>query len=523
MGVSAPIPTKTGLRISADGLILDAENPHRDRGAIRVVLTVRQGGLIVYRDTVNLTSGRARERIVRTLAEKGIPLDPQVLVILDEVCRTKPPSSETHLGDGGTDVSETPPLDITGLEAGFKHWLLIKDLAYLPVLTGAVLAHPLGGDPVWLLAVGPPGGTKTEPLRALYGYPGIYPLSDLTAQTFASGLDLPHGRDASLLTRLNDEILVLKDFTTVLQMHREERQKILAQLREIYDGRFDKVWGTGRELHWEGRLGFVGGVTPIIDKHHAAMAVLGERFVLFRPLMPDRNDLARAALGSCGHEVEMRSDLRQAMHGFLRSRSTEPPTLSEAGHARLAAVADFTTRARSAVVREGYSRELQYAPEPEAPTRFAKVLCALAGGIARAYDSPKITDRELHLVGRVALDCLPLVRRRVIAVLVEQTIHSGDALVLYEVVKAAGGATGVVRRTLEDLEALGVVRRFPSGTGKADGWAIKPECADAFRVLTDSANGCATLSDKSGKVSGDGVPETSEGTPHTELGTGSVK
>ena len=71
------------------------------------------------------------------------------------------------------------------------------------------------------------------------------------------------GRLKAKLARLKDEILVLKDFTTVLQRHREERQKILAQLREIYDGRFDKVWGTGRELHWRGRLGFLAGVAEI--------------------------------------------------------------------------------------------------------------------------------------------------------------------------------------------------------------------------------------------------------------------
>ena len=71
------------------------------------------------------------------------------------------------------------------------------------------------------------------------------------------------------------QILVFKDFTIVLEMSRDKRQAVLAQFREIYDGKFDKVWGNGQELHWEGRLGFVAGVTPAIDKHHAVMAILG--------------------------------------------------------------------------------------------------------------------------------------------------------------------------------------------------------------------------------------------------------
>src|SRR5207248_4272580 len=130
-----------------------------------------------------------------------------------------------------------------------------------------------------------------------------------------SALDIG-GTDPSLLARLSEEILVLTDLTTVLQKSQEERQAILAQLREIYDGRFDKAWGTGRELHWEGRLGFVAGVTPYIDSHQQAMSILGERFILFRPRLPDRRQLALAALKGAGREVEMRRALAAAMHGF---------------------------------------------------------------------------------------------------------------------------------------------------------------------------------------------------------------
>src|SRR5262249_50836636 len=125
-------------------------------------------------------------------------------------------------------------LDLDGLDQIVRRYLLIEDPALLVVLVGAVLAHRLAGDPGWLLLVAPPGATKPEPLRALYDVPGVYPLSELTARTFASGLGEARGLDPSLLARLSDQILVLKDFTTVLEMRREDRQAILAQLREIY-------------------------------------------------------------------------------------------------------------------------------------------------------------------------------------------------------------------------------------------------------------------------------------------------
>jgi hypothetical protein len=478
----------TGARAEAEGLVFDADSPYLDRSRVRVALTIRQGGVIQYRNTVNLTSERSRVKLLAALAEKALSVDEAVLIALDEACRKPPPRLEKNVCDTPSDISDKPPVTLDGLREIFRRWLLIADPALLPVLTGAILAHRLESESVWLLLVAPPGATKSELLRALYGYPGIYPLSELTARTFASGLDVPEG-DPSLLARLHSEILVLKDFTTVLEMHREERQAILAQLREIYDGRFDKTWGTGRELHWEGRLGFLAGVTPVIDQHQAAMSILGERFITLRTITPDRRQLARAALEAAGREREMRRDLATSLHGFLAQRGTIPPTVSAAVRSTLATVADFVTRARSGVLRDGYKRHLEYAPEPEAPTRFAKVLLALASGIALAYDEPEVTPRALQWVLRVALDCLPVVRHRVIAALVCGAISdTGDALSTTEVAGATQFATVTIRRALEDLQALEVVTCHKATTGKADDWELETPWAAIFRELHAAAS-----------------------------------
>jgi hypothetical protein len=338
------------------------------------------------------------------------------------------------------------------LQAVFKRWLLLADDDYLPIFTGAVLAHRLTSDPVWLMIVAPPGGTKTEMLASLYGYPGIFALSKLTARTLASGFG--NRTDASLLSRLADHILVLKDFTTVLEISHDERQAILAQLREVYDGRLDAVWGTGGELHWEGRLGFLAGVTQAIDKHQQAMALLGERFVLFRPQMADRAALARYAVERSGQEVQMRAELQSAMHGFLRARGSQAPAVGDAMLSALASLGDFVTRARSPVERDA-NRNLSYAPEPEAPTRFTKVLKSLSQGIALAYDAAEVTEREMRLVVRVAFDSLPPVRRAVLMALSRNGKASVDTLV--KAVAPRCSATSV-RRALEDLQALGVVQ-----------------------------------------------------------------
>lgn len=497
------VRTRSGWQIKLDSLVVDVASPRVDRGAIRAALTVTNNGVIVYRDTVNLTSARSRTALIQTLAGREIMLDEKVLIALDEACRSGTGAARKKPDDGAP-ATPVPlvPVDLAGLEAAFARWLLIDDRGLIVIVVGAVLAHLLSGDPVWLLVVAPPGGTKSELLRALYGYPGVYPLSELTARTFASGLDKADG-DPSLLARLSDEILVLKDFTTVLEMHREERQAILAQLREIYDGRFDKAWGTGRELHWEGRVGLLAGVTPVIDRHQAAMSVLGERFVLIRTTMPDRERLALAALENAQQEPQMRSELAAAMHGFLAARDVKPPSVSMDVKKKLATAADFVTRARSGVVRDGYRRELEYAPEPEAPTRFAKVLLSLASGIAVARDSDAIGEDELRLVLRVALDCLPVIRRQVIAALVTGPVDVpiGDEPVSTSTIAgAAKVSTVAIRRALEDLQALGVVSCHKGGSGKADSWTLDERWGGIFKLLADAARSCAAAPDASEKV-----------------------
>ena len=128
------------------------------------------------------------------------------------------------------------PISYGELEAIVEKWLLIKDKGLLRILLASVIANKLQADPVWLFVVAAPGGTKTELIRGLNLIEGIYPISDLTPQTFLSGEK--SNKKASLLLRLPSEgtILTYKDFTTVLTMHKDKKHAILSQLREIYDG-----------------------------------------------------------------------------------------------------------------------------------------------------------------------------------------------------------------------------------------------------------------------------------------------
>jgi hypothetical protein len=418
-----------------------------------------------------LDMGHAHDELLRLAAEAPLWESPQK--------PSRPPSDisdKVAVPESDADSAETAPATLAEVEATFQSCLFMPDCGALRFVLAVVAGHKLGSDPLWGLVVAPPSGTKTEIIRSLEGVPKVFPLSELTARTFASGLETGK-RDPSLLTRVSDHVLTLKDFTTVLTMHREERQGILAQLREIYDGRYDKAWGTGKELHWHGRLGFIAGVTPIIDVHHSVHQVLGERFLLYRSDQPDRRHMALRAMQGRGQEAEMRAALKDVVARFVKCLSPEnAPTLPPAIEECLSYLADFVSTARSGVVRDGYSHELTLAPDPEAPARLAKQLANLTVGYMMLDNSDAVG--AYNFTSRVASDCIPGLRAR----LLDALGPARDYVTTSAVAASVGYPTVTVRRALEDLTALHVVSVSKADSqGKADRWALSDWSRERLR------------------------------------------
>jgi hypothetical protein len=249
-------------------------------------------------------------------------------------------------------------------------------------------------------------------------------------------------------------ILAFKDLTTVLTMHREARAAIIGQLREVADGRCAKSFGTGQRIEWEGKLGLVAGVTPIIDEQHAFLAVMGERFLLFRMPEVSRREISRRSLSRRGHESALRKTIREQVASFLRpfqgrGRLELPDTFTEP----LVVLSDIVTRARSGVARDGYSRDLLYLPEPEAPTRLAKQLAQLGAALLAMGVDEKETWR---LVRKAGWDSVPAVRCSVL----ESVAKGSEPISLATIQEEAGLPERTTRRIAEDLVALRLLRRF---------------------------------------------------------------
>jgi hypothetical protein len=364
--------------------------------------------------------------------------------------------------------SPSPPVVFKQVSAVVKQLLLFPDEQLLRVLLATVLANLMDGDPLWLFIVGPPSSAKTELIQALSGLDYVYPLSSLTPHTLVSGYISKD--DESLLTKLEDGvILTFKDFTSVLTMHREHRGEILGQLREIYDGHYRKTFGTGKVVEWSGKLGFIAGITSVIDTHYSIFNVLGERFIQVRMKLANEIRLAKKAIRNAGQEAKMRSALTEVVEGFFAGiavpevGSIAVPEDTEDALARLAA---FTVKARSGVVRHGYTREIEYVPDAEAPPRLAKQLLMLCKGHAGLRAATRVGPPDLRVVLRVALDCITNDRRAVL----KRLSGSRKALSTSKIAECLRAPYATVERALEDLKCHGVLSS--TVTSNATLWTI---------------------------------------------------
>ena len=385
----------------------------------------------------------------------------------------------------------------------FQRYLHLPDPATLKVTLATVAVNRAEGDPLWVLLVGPPGGGKTEVLGSVTGLPDVFPAATLTEAALLSGTprrEKAQEAKGGLLREIGigPAIVLCKDFGSILSMNRDARASVLAALREVYDGSWTRHLGTdgGRTLSWEGKVGLLGGVTPAVDSHHAVMGALGERFLLFRIPEVDADEQAHRALEHIGNEAQMRVELARAAGDVLDATDIEKLASPASAVLRdqVVALATLTVRARSAVERDAYSREVTLIPQSEAPARFALVLLRLWNGL-RAIGVEE--DDAQTLIAKAALDSMPQVRRQVLGVLVKCPVEMATP----DIGEAIGYPTTTTRRACEDLAGHGVLARIPGGNGRADRWLVTAFTAERWPTVPEKSEAEGSVPEKSEEAS----------------------
>jgi hypothetical protein len=353
----------------------------------------------------------------------------------------------------------------------FRRWLLLKD--YTPVLAvlGTVAANYLEGDPVWLGLIGPPSSAKTEILNALSKLPHVVQAATVTPAGLLSGTPKKQrDKNASggLLQQIGDfGIIVLKDFGSVLSMHTETRAETLAAFREIYDGGWSRRLGTdgGKNLGWKGKVGLLFAATGVIDSYYAAIAALGDRFLLTR-LAPTRGqaqfDRALAHVG--GTTKQMRMELADAVAQLFAGRKAQPRSISDQEAKEIGSAISLVVCLRGTVERDRRTREIEAVYGAEGTARIGLALERLLAGLD-TLDVERASAMQVVL--SVAMDSVPPLRRAAY----DCVYRRDDTVETADVAIALGLPTNTVRRILEDLAAYGLVERKSQGKGNADLWS----------------------------------------------------
>lgn len=365
-----------------------------------------------------------------------------------------------------------------------KH-LLLEDDALVDVTMAAVVANLLKADPLWLLLIGPPSSGKTEILRALDDLSFIQFLSTMTPQTLISGRNTKNGKSASLLPKLNGKILILKDFTTVLSMRHEQRTEILAQLREVYDGKFSKSFGTGKTIDWTGHVGFIGACTPVYDRHYAVIGSMGDRFILYRTDNENQMESGCMALNALGRESTMRNELKSAVGDFLKQfknfKFSKFNTDKETQE-MIVGLASFCAFLRCPVERSYDNQSVMYEPQPEGTPRLSKQLYQLGMALAIVHGKDRISSKIYAILSKIALDLLTVQRKIVIKFLWDGLFWEqySQWTTTSEVARGVNLPTSTTKLILEDLMVLNVLRRDLKGDAENSGylWQIAEKITD---------------------------------------------
>lgn len=442
-------------------------------------LLARRGAKVAY---VYLPAGESGAKVgLDDYFATGGTVDDLVLRARTEPVEPELPSAGDIDGQADSNISgqvsvepmlDTGPKTIAQVEDVYARWLHDGDKVTTRVVHAVYVANMvLDGDPVWVFLVGGSGQGKTERLAPLSVMPRVELASTLSGEaallSATARKDRAEHAHGGLLRRIGQRgLLVVKDFTSILEMDRTARGQVLAALREVYDGRWDREVGAegGQTLTWQGKCGFLAGCTTAIDRAHSVMNDMGPRSLFVRLTPASPGQIAGSALDHMGREKQMRDDLAAATAGLLANLTGTAHEVTPAARSGLIGLASLVSQARSPVHRD-WKGEIELIGDPEAPTRIIKQL----GQIWRACGVLGLGQPESwEVVRRCALDSIPKLRGAVIRHLAGLSEPATTTAVGIGVVHP----TKTVKRALEDLAAHGVVNRESRGQGLADLWQL---------------------------------------------------
>lgn len=313
---------------------------------------------------------------------------------------------------------------------------------------------------------------NSELVGSFMQVPFITQVSDLTPNTFLSGMSSNYV-ETSLLKRLGlNFVITMKDFTTILSKSQETQEAIISQMREIYDGYLVKYTGTGNKLEWgpDGKATFIMASTEGIYSVQEKFADMGTRAINYVLMPQHRIKTTKRALKNNNQLEAKRKEIQAVFAEYVKDMTDnipdELPALSEELEDQIIEIADFSSICRSPVIRD-YRGAKSLALSAEMPMRMAKQLLSTAQIFTYMNDGV-LSDELKACVFKIGLDSIPKQRRIIL-----------EAIASYERVTVSGLSDLInypperCTEWIEDLQSFGVCVR--TKTAQKQFWKIKDE------------------------------------------------
>ncbi len=366
-------------------------------------------------------------------------------------------------------------------EVVFQCFPALWDLTASSLSTVAAMIPDDVVNPPTLIIEGSSSGGKTTVLDFVDGALYLAYRSDkFTPKAFvthASNIPGERIEDVDLLPRVRFRVMLTGELSPLFRGREDDLVENFAMLTAVLDGR-----GLMTDSGSRGRRGYdgdylfawLGATTPLPSRTWKIMQQLGARLLFFwlHTLVPGVDELVdslsgtrsyREKLAACRHAVNaylltlFRTHGRQGHErpfGITWNRQDDPTDVLT----RLGELASVGAIARGVV--SGWSDqegEINFQPPVvEQPFRFNALLYNLARGHALLHGRSQLTRDDLPVVTRVALDSMPLERRKILRLLLAEAPGNqhGTATVAGDLECSRPWA----RRLMREMELLQVVK-----------------------------------------------------------------
>lgn len=376
----------------------------------------------------------------------------------------------------------------------FEKWLYKPNRDAIELAIATIISNELQGDPLWLFMVAPPGGSKTEILSSFDKCSNTFITSSLTPHALISGTALKSGRDPSLIPKLNGKTLIVKDFTSILGKREQEKDEIFGILRDAYDGKSGKVFGTGVTRYYKSHFSILSAVTPVIYELAPQYAGLGERFLKF--FMGDsmvhlaEKDIIRKSMRNVNHETNMREEIAEVVRDYvsllleqMRKPDYKMPELPESKENQIIACAQYVARMRACVPRDRFDRDIILSkPSVEVGSRLGKQLTRVALGITIVNKDKVVTDHAVRILKKIALDTISQRNEEILRVIFKECTHPDDLISTKEVSQLSKYPFSTVSRVLNDMTVMDIVDK--SDRNRKAMWKVSRYMSERIKEST---------------------------------------